>query len=112
VSRAVQKRLLDVRVLAGETASAGYVQRLRLQRAVLKLQRAVAAEAGLPLPVRLTDRLDETTAAAAVSNRLAESARKICQPSEALDRRWIEEWDELGGLVSQLEAEFVRAALV
>lgn len=98
------EHLRDVRALTRASADVGYVQRLRLQRAVLKVHRAVAAEAGLPIPTRLTDRLPVVSHQASLSNQLAESARVICQPSESLDRRWIAEWDLLQDLVTELEA--------
>jgi len=81
----------------------GYVQRLRLQRAVLKVHRAVAAEAGIAMPARLADRLPTVSRRAAASNELAESARVICHPSESLDRRWIAEWGRLQDLVVELD---------
>ena len=104
----MQARLREVRELASGPASVGYVHRLRLQRAVLNVHRAVAAQEKLPLPVRLSDRLAGGTAATVVSDRLAESARRICQPSESLDRRWVAEWEGLTGLVDELEAAVLQ----
>jgi hypothetical protein len=88
------------------SAEAAYVHRIELQRAALKLHRVIAAVLGCKRPDTLDARLEEDGGIGTASNRVAAIAARICQPSEALDRRWANEWQALRIALHSLEGHF------
>ncbi|BBY13830.1 hypothetical protein [Mycobacterium marseillense] len=104
----VDKYIAAVREQATGSAEAAYVHRIELQRAVLKLHRVVATVSGAKRPETLDARLEEDGGIRTASNRMAAIATQICQPSEALDRRWANEWQALRAAVESLEVHIAR----
>lgn len=89
-------------------SESGYVQRLRLQRVVLKLHRSIAKEHELDLPTSLRQGipLGNNSEVCRLSNDLAARVAKICQPSESLDHHWVVEWNGMLLSLGQLEAAY------
>ena len=100
-----------VRDIASDPESA-YLLRTRVKRALLSIGRLAAYDAGvetprLPRAMSLPDQAPlRSRNLIASCNRLLSSARKLCQPSEALDTRWNEGWatvlEELAHIEKQL----------
>lgn len=103
MSAAAYKYICAVRERIESPADVGYVHRIALQRAVLKLHRAVGADTGSERPRTLDERLKEDEGIRSASNRVAAIAGQICQPSEALDRRWARQWQALQAALRTLE---------
>jgi hypothetical protein len=101
-----------VRERIDSPADVAYVHRIELQRAVLKLHRAIAADTSSRRPETLDDRLKEDGGIGSASNRVAAIATQICQPSEALDRRWRDEWQALRVALRSLEIHLANAPVV
>jgi hypothetical protein len=104
----VDKYIAVVREQATGSAEAAYVHRIELQRAVLKLHRFVATLSAAKRPETLDARLEEDGGIGTASNRMAAIATQICQPSEALDRRWANDWQALRVALESLEAHFAQ----
>jgi hypothetical protein len=82
------------------------------RRAVLKLHRAIATELGSTRPDTLNARLKEDGCIGTASNRVAAIAAKICQPSEALDWRWANEWQALRVALQSPEGHFAETKIL
>jgi hypothetical protein len=109
---ATSKYISAVRERIDSSANVAYVYRIELQRAVLKLHRAIAADTNSRRPETLDDRLKEDGGIGSASNRVAAIAAQICQPSEALDRRWTDEWQALQGALRSLEIHLIETPVV
>lgn len=105
----IHKYVDAVRKQTTESAEAAYVHRIALQRAVLKLHRFIATLLGDECPNTLDARLAEDGGIGSASNRMAAIAARICQPSEALDRRWANEWQTLRVALQSIESHFAEA---
>lgn len=105
----VSKYIAAVRAHAETSAETAYVDRIKIQRSVLKLHRAVAAELGEHRPDTLEARLRDHGGMGSTSNRVATIAALMCQPSEALDRRWMTHWEALQTALRELERNVGRA---
>jgi hypothetical protein len=104
-------RLIEkVRSDFGRPESA-YLLRTRIKRSVLSATRLAAEQLGtempvLPEPTDTDSRLNSAGKAGAVlasCNRLIASTRQLCQPSEALDSRWRQGWNEVLNELATLE---------
>src|SRR5712691_9739600 len=86
-----------------------YLLRTRIRRSVLSAARLAAEQLGTKIPVlpEATDsRILSAGKAGAVlasCNRLLARTRHLCQPSEALDSRWRQGWDEVLEELATLE---------
>jgi hypothetical protein len=102
------ERIAAVRSSASDPETA-YLIRLRIKRAILTCQRAIAKECGVAAPVHpgyllLGDRGSvHQQKVAALSNEVFGQAEKLCQPSEALDARWKAGWSSLSETLEALE---------
>ncbi len=102
----------DVRDIASDPDSA-YLLRTRLKRALLSTSRLAAYHAGMETP-RLPAMMslpDQTPLRSrdliASCNTLLSSARKLCQPSEALDTRWNEGWAIVTAELAHIEKQLI-----
>src|SRR4051794_16774116 len=99
----------SVRSAAASPASA-YLIRTRLKRAILDCTRFAASCCGLPLPNLLGEWRPPSSASRQVRELVAKcdeiraKTLHFCQPSEALDIRWEENWESLQLDLDELEA--------
>src|SRR5690349_13482821 len=77
----IAKYIAAVRAHADTSAETAYVDRIKIQRSVLKLHRAVAAELGEHRPDTLEARLRDHGGIGSTSNKVATIAALMCQPS-------------------------------
>jgi hypothetical protein len=100
-------RIAEVRQAAHDLNSA-YLLRTRTHRALLSIQRLVAAQYGEEIlrPCVLTPTSSDPAMQklAALTNELLDSTRHLSQRSAAFDRRWQQEWDDVESMLGQLEA--------
>ena len=87
-----------------------YLLRSRLARVALSAARSAARRAGSDVPV-LPNHVRPTSNAETpaervlgAAQRVIETTRTLCQPSEALDSRWQEGWAEALDELASLEA--------
>jgi hypothetical protein len=78
----------------------GYVFRTRLRRSVLAAMRSVASCIGTTLPDSPDEAMPNSKSPqvqdlSALITKIRSSSDYLCQPSEALEQRWILAWDEL-----------------
>ena len=102
------RQIHKVREVA-DGAEVAYVARSRINRLTLSIIQLVAKECGLkipdrPSPICLPEGTSELLKELAhISNRLLDSSRTLCQPSEPLDERWRLGWSVLLGELDELE---------
>src|SRR5947209_7777639 len=89
-------RLLSEVLAAGESAELAYQARTRLRRALLALQRGPNGDTSDP-PV------DRSRDIARITRRLEARVLHLCQPSEALDARWRDQWASVSDDVRALQ---------
>jgi hypothetical protein len=80
---------------ASDDPQKAYLVRSRLRRALIALNRGFYGDGGaLTWPVDVQDSI----------RRIEQRAINLCQPSEALDVRWKQEWSALQDELERLEA--------
>ena len=92
--------IAKVRSNVAEPESA-YLLRTRVKRSILSAARLAAEHLGAELPL-LPEAMESPATSAgnpgvvlASCNRLIVRTRELCQPSEALDSRWRQGWQEV-----------------
>lgn len=101
---------------AASVEGVAYLFRSRLKRLILNLNRSVAGECGLEIPILpgeliIHGHVSETIRRVNYHcNRLQEIANTICQPSEPLDSRWTRMWNSAMCHVDALD-ELIHAEI-
>ena len=101
-----------VRDIASDPDSA-YLLRTRVKRTLLSISRLAAYHASVEMPM-LPETMSLPVQAPLSSrnliascNGLLSSARKLCQPSEALDTRWNEGWATVIAELAHIEKQLM-----
>ena len=106
-------QLESVRVATADPRLA-YCSRVRLRRLILSCIRLVASRVGetpphFPRRVEWPDTLPQDVRSISIScNRLLALSVRLCQPSEPLNSRWVDEWDVVKSEIAELEAALKR----
>lgn len=99
-------RLLDAVVAAGDDPHLAYVVRTRLRRALLAVERGRNTEDG----ARARPLNDAPAEVPALVADLRARVHVLCQPSEALNARWVNGWADVRTRIETLRGCLERRA--